>query len=77
MGLLISHFWERRNRKRNALLLDNNETEKQPSALVKPDNQASVSVGKTVVSKGMMRGRIKVPDDVNTLNTERKVKHFS
>lgn len=77
IGLFISHFCESKNRKRKALLFESNETEKQPSALVKPDNQASASVGKTVVSKGMIRGRIKVPDDVNTLNTERKAKNLS
>lgn len=77
IGLLASHFCESKNRKRKALLLDNNETEKQPSALVKPDNQASTSVGKTVVRIGMIRGRIKVPDDMNTLNTERKSKNLS
>jgi len=64
-------------RKRKALLFDSNETVKQPSAFVKPDNQASASVGKTVVRVGTIRGRIKLPDDMKTLNTERKDKNLS
>lgn len=77
IGLLTSHFCESIKRKRKALLLDNKDTEKDPSALVKPDSQASTSVGKTVFSIGVMRGRIKVPSDVYTLNTERKAKNLS